>query len=143
MTREEEKPEPSFKVADRRRFSETGEARSGVDVVEEAAVAAPPAEPPHDDASASLSHAAGADREIDFAAFVLSLTTQALAHLGEIPDPVERATRVDLHSARQIIDIIAMLRDKTRGNLDDAESTLLENALYDLRMRYVELAQRR
>jgi uncharacterized protein DUF1844 len=74
---------------------------------------------------------------------VISLSTQALAHLGEMPNPIDGTTRVDLNASRQIIDIIAMLRDKTKGNLDDAESALVDDALYDLRMKYVERAQRR
>ena len=67
----------------------------------------------------------------------------ALAHLGEMPNPVDGTTRVDLEAARQIIDIVAMLRDKTKGNLDEAENALLDDALYDLRMKYVERARGR
>lgn len=79
--------------------------------------------------------------EITFASFVFSLSTQALIHLGEVPDPIDGSTHVNLEAARQIIDIIAILRDKTRGNLDQAENSLLESALYDLRMRFVERAR--
>jgi hypothetical protein len=50
--------------------------------------------------------------------------------------------RVDLIAARHMIDILAILRDKTTGNLDNAENSLLESALYDLRMKYVEKARR-
>jgi hypothetical protein len=60
-----------------------------------------------------------------------------------MPNPVDGTTRVDLVAARQIIDIIGMLRDKTQGNLDDAERALLDDALYDLRMKYVERAHGR
>jgi hypothetical protein len=144
MIDEEEKPQRAFKVEDRRRFSESGEPRGPED-----AAAAPPPTPPRAEApveeryEAHTADAGAAEHEINFATFVLSLSTQALAHLGEIPDPIDRSKRVDLHAARQIIDIIGMLRDKTRGNLDEAENALLENALYDLRMRYVDLTQRR
>jgi hypothetical protein len=74
---------------------------------------------------------------------VISLCTQALAHLGEIPDPATGTISADLTGARQLIDILAMLQEKTRGNLDADESSLLEQALYDLRIKYVEHAQRR
>lgn len=159
MTDEQEKPQRAFKVEDRRRFSETGDLRapetSASDPTEEPAAAPstpqPDAAPEHartapghgvDDVGYGIGEGKG-EPVITFATFVLSLSTQALAHLGEIPDPIDHSTRVDLSAARQIIDIIAMLRDKTRGNLDEAEKALLENALYDLRMRYVELAQQR
>ena len=146
MADDEEKPR-GFKVEDRRRFSDSGDPRQ---------TEAEPSDPtPAADAGAAnlFSEPAGGPGpdddlggeppEINFATFVLSLSTQALALLGEIPDPVDQSSRVDLYAARQIIDIIGMLRDKTRGNLDEAENALLENALYDLRMRYVDLAQRR
>jgi hypothetical protein len=141
MEGDESGRQSSFKVQDRRRFSATGEARE--DVPEEQASSAAPAE----DVRAPESGAtAGPDPQaeaITFASFVFSLSTQALVHLGEIPDPVDGATHVHLEGARQIIDILAILAEKTRGNLDPAETSLLESALYDLRMRYVERARSR
>jgi hypothetical protein len=142
MEGDESDRQPSFKVQDRRRFSATGEARE--DVPEERPGPGPT--PPAEDVRA---HDAGAtagpeaSTEITFASFVFSLSTQALVHLGEIPDPVDGATHVHLEGARQIIDILAVLAEKTRGNLDPAESSLLESALYDLRMRYVDRARSR
>jgi Domain of unknown function (DUF1844) len=144
MSNDEEKPQRAFKVEDRRRFSETGEPRGPEPEPAEPPPGEPSATPPAGDApQLAESYAADGDEEaeINFATFVLSLSTQALALLGEIPDPIDRSTRVDLAAARQIIDIIAMLQDKTRGNLEEAENALLENALYDLRMRYVNLVQ--
>ena len=70
--------------------------------------------------------------------FVIGLSTQALILLGEIADPSAPAAPPDLAGAKQMIDILGMLQAKTRGNLDDAETGLLENALYDLRMKYVQ-----
>jgi hypothetical protein len=140
MEDDERGRQPSFKVQDRRRFSASGEARA--DTGEEqpdASPSPPPAQPV--DVGAAPDAAAGG--EITFATFVFSLSTQALVHLGEIADPVDGATRVHLDGARQIIDILAVLADKTRGNLDEAEQSLLESALYDLRMRYVERARPR
>lgn len=80
--------------------------------------------------------------EVDFATFALSLATSALVHLGEQPGPDSEGTgEVQLPLARQTIDIMAMLRDKTRGNLSVEESQLIDSLLYDLRMRYVEKAK--
>ncbi len=80
---------------------------------------------------------------IDFTTLVLSLSHSALLHLGDAPDPASGATSVDLPMARQSIDLISMLLDKTRGNLTGEEERTLSQALYDLRMRYVEVAKSR
>jgi hypothetical protein len=147
MTGEEDQKR-SFKVQDRRRFSESGDARpdAGDGSKDPQDAADPPGPPPaephgHDEAAENHQHQTRLP-ELNFATFVMSLSTQALAHLGEIPDPVDGAIRVDLIAARQMIDILAILRDKTTGNLDSAENSLLESALYDLRMKYVEKARR-
>ena len=137
----------AFKVQDRRRFSETGEARQDVEEAErpQEQEGAPQQQEATKEADALEDHGQSTHPhfpELNFATFVISLSTQALAHLGEIPDPVEGAVRVDLNAARQMIDILVILRDKTKGNLDSAESSLLESALYDLRMKYVEKARR-
>jgi len=140
MTNEKSDQERSFKVQDRRRFSESGEARTGVaegpepSAEPKAAAAANAEEPPRAGESVP---------EINFSTFVLSLSTQALAHLGEIPHPMDGNTSVDLTAARQVIDILGMLRERTKGNLDKAEETLLQHILYDLRMKYVEKVRSR
>lgn len=140
----EEHEKRAFKVQDRRRFSETGEARPDADAGETPQEKeSPPTQEASDAAAREYQREPRQQQfpELNFAAFVISLSTQALAHLGEIPDPAEGAVRVDLSAARQMIDILVILRDKTKGNLDSAESGLLENALYDLRMKYVEKAR--
>ncbi|MCC6748674.1 MAG: DUF1844 domain-containing protein [Deltaproteobacteria bacterium] len=73
---------------------------------------------------------------IDFSTFVLSLSTSALVLLGEAPDPEGNRQR-DLPLARQTIDILGILEEKTRGNLTDDEQRLLADVLYDLRLRFV------
>jgi hypothetical protein len=78
---------------------------------------------------------------IDFATFVLSLSHSALVHLGDAPDPGSGTTRIDLPMARQTIDLLALLQDRTRGNLAGDEEHILDQAVYDLRMRYVEVAR--
>lgn len=124
--------ERGFKVEDRRRFSASGEPRA------ESTAAAAEAEA---DAAAAArgSHAVP---DITFTTFVMSLSTQALVHLGEIEDPLTKTAATDLDAAKQLIDILGMLRDKTRGNVDETEERLLDAILYDLRLRYVERAKR-
>jgi len=80
-------------------------------------------------------------RAIDFGTFLISLGSSALIHLGEAPDPVsgEKAAP-NLPLAQQSIDILAMLEEKTRGNLGADEARFLDQLLFDLRMRYVQIA---
>ena len=142
---EDREGQRGFTVKDRRRFSESGDAREAEPGgAEPAAAAPPPPEPtPEPTPEAKPERAApphGAEAEpVTFSTFVLGLSTQALLHLGEIPNPVTRAVETDLDAARQLIDILGMLKEKTRNNLEPGEQSLLESALYDLRMRYVEL----
>lgn len=75
--------------------------------------------------------------EITFSTFIFSLSSSALLHLGEIPDPGTGAKKEDLPLAKQTIDILGMLDEKTKGNLTSDEKNLLSNILYDLRMRYI------
>jgi Domain of unknown function (DUF1844) len=91
--------------------------------------------------SAGASHPAGAG-EINFGAFLISLSTEVLVHLGEVADPSSGQPRRDLAMAQQLIDILGMLQAKTRGNLDHDEQALLDAILFDLRMKYVEIARR-
>ena len=79
---------------------------------------------------------------ISFAEFILSLGTTAAVHFGDLPDPMtgERG-ETDLASAAQMIELLSLLQTKTQGNLDPAESKLLEDLLYDLRMRFVQAQQ--
>jgi len=77
--------------------------------------------------------------DIDFNTLVLSLSTSALMHLGKLPD-AENAT-VNLAHAKQSIDCIALLEEKTRGNLTGEEERLITEVLYDLRLRFVAVTQ--
>jgi len=76
--------------------------------------------------------------EINFTNFLLSISTSALIQLGEVPDPVSKQSVKQLSSAKQTIDLIGMLQEKTKGNLSSEEEKLIEYILYDLRMRYVK-----
>jgi hypothetical protein len=136
---ESEDKDKGFKVQDRRRFSSEGEARTGES--EESAAAPEPPPPPEQEGRAPRSSAQAPNVEINFSMFLISLSTQALAALGEMADPVTGKSDRDLDAARQLIDILGVLREKTRGNLDQDEHNLIEAILFDLRMKYVELAK--
>jgi hypothetical protein len=160
---ESERPK-GFQVRDRRRFTETGDVREDPDAergereapappVGERPPAAPP--PAAEQPPAAPPPAAeqprvvvgAADRgegpaEITLATFLMSLSTQALMCLGEIPNPLTGNPEPDLAAVRELIDIIAMLQEKTRGNLDAHETRLFENILFDLRMRFVEKSRK-
>lgn len=81
----------------------------------------------------------------DFNLLVLSLTTSALMHLGEAPESATsgEVQPVNLGLARQVIDTLAVLEEKTRGNLTGEEERILHQALFDLRMRYARKAAAR
>jgi hypothetical protein len=64
--------------------------------------------------------------------------TTVLLHLGLAPDPVSGEKKLDLNQAKQAIDVLDLLKGKTAGNLTPEESSMLENVLFDLRMRYLE-----
>jgi hypothetical protein len=80
--------------------------------------------------------------EVTLATFVFSLSSSALLHLGEIPDPESNTVTVDLPLAKQIIDTLGMLQEKTKGNLNPDEDNLLKSVLYDLRLRYVQKSKK-
>jgi hypothetical protein len=77
---------------------------------------------------------------LDFSTFVLSIIGTAYVHLGDAPGPDGQPDR-DLPLARQDIDLLGLLQEKTRGNLTGEEERLLDQALYDLRMRFVEVSR--
>ncbi len=81
----------------------------------------------------------GDQSKIDFSNFILSLNTSALIHLGDLPDPQSRERIYDIQSAKQTIDILELLKTKTEGNLDSEELKLLDDVIYDLRMKYVKI----
>jgi hypothetical protein len=79
---------------------------------------------------------------VTFLGFVLSLAHTAAVHFGDVPDPVSGETiPANLPAAQQMIDILALLEEKTRGNLTAEERQLLDQILYELRLRYVEVSK--
>ncbi len=75
--------------------------------------------------------------EFGFSTFILSLSTSALVHLGELPDPMTNKKDVNFQLAKQTISIIEMLKEKTKGNLSDEEERLINSVLYDVRLKFV------
>jgi len=78
----------------------------------------------------------------DFSVFVTGLSMQALVSLGEIPNPMTNSKETNLPQAKYMIDTVEMIKEKTKGNLTNPEAKLLEDILYQLRMKYVELSKK-
>jgi len=76
--------------------------------------------------------------QLTFAAFVISLASSAAIQFGDLPDPSGSKVEPNLDGAAQMIEILSLLEQKTRGNLTDEERELLEQVLYELRMRFVQ-----
>jgi Domain of unknown function (DUF1844) len=161
----EEEKDRGFKVADRRRFSAEGEAKPETEErpaseqirAPEAAMRShaeeqiqAPSAGAQAKASAEYQRAASSQpgaqdigpQDLTFASFVVGLSTEALALMGEMPHPATGERINDLPGSQQLIDIIGILQEKTRGNLTSDEDTLLEAILFELRMKYVEKARR-
>lgn len=140
MASEEGKQESKgFTVQDRRRFSpETGEAREeATDSPNETTAAVKPTEAPASETAQEPLPG------INFSTFIISLSTQALMHLGEITNPISGQIDPDVPAAKQMIDMLAMIREKTSGNLNANEDRLMQDILFDLRMKYVEAVKKR
>jgi hypothetical protein len=120
-----------FEVKDRRTFSPDG--RKNVPENEEIPEAETAKASPPDESDQKPPMP-----EINFSTFVISLNASALLHLGAIEDPTTGKKDKDLPMAKQTIDILSMLKDKTSGNLSNDEENLLKSILYDLRMIYVK-----
>jgi hypothetical protein len=137
MSEEKNVEGKGFVIRDKRKFTTEGEAK------------------PEADASKDTTAAESADRaetakekseegkgmplpEINFATFVLSISSSVLLHFGDVPDPISGKKERNLPMAKQTIDILGILQEKTKGNLDKEEEQLLENLLHDLRLKYVQ-----
>jgi len=144
---DEEKKEKGFVIKDRRLFDESGDlrkeqaeqdkepdARAEAEQQPDTGAEVPQA-PPEGEAGET---GAGPLPEIDFTGFIFSLSTTAMYHFGDFPDPVSKKSARNLPAAKQTIDILSILKAKTQGNLDEDEKQLLERLLYELRMRYVK-----
>ncbi len=136
-----------FVVRDRRRFTEEGEGKEEA-VAEEKPEQQEAETQKEAEAEAETQEETEAEAkeeieqmplpEINFSTFIFSLNTSALLHLGEVPDPATGKQQEDLAMAKQTIDLLSMLEEKTQGNLTTDEENLLKHILYDLRLRYVQ-----
>jgi hypothetical protein len=135
MAEEREQEEKGFVIKDKRMFTAEGEVNKEKESVQEEKKATP----------AEDAHKTGERKarttplpQVDFASFVLTLSSSALFHFGEFADPVSGKRERNLDMAKQTIDILGVLREKTRGNLSKDEEQLMESLLHDLRIKYVE-----
>ncbi len=129
--KKDEEEEKGFAVRDRR-FSATKEEKEEPQTKEEPKIEEIPKE--------GESAQEGPLPQIDFNNFILSLSTSVLIQLGEIQDPFTQKSAKNLPLAKQTIDLIGMLKEKTKGNLSAEEEKVVDFILYDLRMRYVKAA---
>lgn len=144
---EEEKSKASeFKVVDKRRFSEDGEeSPESIAAADTKSVEQPVSEEPEsknselrgDSLDGEQEEAKGVPQSVDFSSFIVSMATQALMMMGEIPNPESKTTSMNLSAAKQTVDILGMLEEKTRGNLTGEESELISEVLVSLRMAFV------
>lgn len=132
----DEQEKDSFTVKDKRRFTEGSEEAEGVSEGETGTE------------KKAGTHVHGEDTdahpvEINFVSFLFSIASSGFVHLGEEPDPLSGEKKVSLPMAKQTIDILSILEEKTKGNLAQDEDQLLKNLLYALRMKYVEAASKK
>lgn len=167
--KDESGEEVVLKVQDRRKFNVDGSLREGVEIEpetpkQEAAPASKPAESVQpkaqsaaatapeiereeesaelsDEEVAEMRDLPGAEDPASFVNFLSTLASQAAASLGAMPHPVTGQRSLDLEGGRYWIEILAMLKEKTKGNLHEKEARLLDGLLSDLRMQYVQLAR--
>jgi hypothetical protein len=132
MSDEDEQHEKAFTVDDRRRFTASGDTKEN---------AAGSGGHPGSGAAGENSEPRDAENRpnagLTFSGFVIGLAQQAFVSLGLVQDPQTSTVRKDLPQAKAMIDVLAMLRDKTRGNLDEVEARMMDEMLDELRLRYV------
>ena len=138
---DEETKGGDVKVTDHRRFDEKGDVMPEVEREPESVSEGGPEVTSKAAEEPKGAQGDGAPHPIDFPTFLLSLATSAQVHLGAIPNPTTGEEERNLPLAKETIDLIAMLKEKTKGNLADDEGRLLDHLLYDLRMMYVDLSQ--
>ncbi len=127
---EEEMQGPGFTVKDKRTFDSQGKVKKESEKAEK-----------EEDKEKEKEKVSAPLPEVNFSSFLVSVSSSTLLHLGEIADPQSGEKKKDLALAKQSIDIISLLKDKTKGNLTQEEEKLLEHLLYDLRIRFVKASE--
>ncbi len=137
---EEGKDEKGFVIKDKRRFDESGTVRDEADKKDEKRTEQTAGEQKQQPFSEEAINDQQNEQipEINFVSFVYSLATTAFYHFGDFPDPVTKKTLRNLPAAKQTIDILNILKNKTAGNLEQTEKQMLDDILYELQMRYVK-----
>ncbi len=148
----DESAEETVKVVDRRRFTAEGAVRADAPAAEVRETPPPPQPPPppretrsgvgQQAEKAYESRRPAHEPKMDFRTLVLSLSTTAMYQLGLVAEPGSPPPPPDPEAARQSIDMLAVLEEKTRNNLSAEEKRLLEQVLYELRMAYVSLGSK-
>jgi len=161
--RDDQAEEVTFKIADRRKFNADGSVREGVVLDEPKPVATPPQSKEPDVNTAAQPTAAiepelepveseidgdsetedipGADDPASFINFLSTLATNAAASLGAVPHPATGQRSLDLETGKYWLDVLAMIKEKTKNNLHPQENRLLDALLSDLRMQYVTVVR--
>jgi len=149
MPDREREEDTGFKVTDRRLFTADGQRRTEVEA--EAPKPEPPPSPPKSSSAQATADQGRTDRPrnesprpgpASFEQLVMSLATTAMFQLGLMRNPGEENPRSDLPAAKETIDLLEILQEKTKGNLTEEEESLLSGSLYELRMVFVELSGR-
>ena len=133
----------SFQVVDKRRFDAAGHERGEgePETVTPAGAAVAQGETAQEVAGNFRMEEAPPESEVNFSSFVMSLATQAMVQLGQMAPPPGMDIPVDVESGKGTIDILAMIQQKTRGNLSKEEAKFLEDVLHTLRVSYVKRAK--
>lgn len=141
---ERDKESSSFKVVDKRRFTSAGEVRSDAPPEEVKPDVPPPPPAPLQAAAvqkAPRGRPAQSRSSVDFMQFIASLATNAMAGLGLLPEAQARGMPANLQVAREYIDIIVMIQERTVGNLSPEEESSLNRLVNELRQQFAEVTQ--
>lgn len=139
MADDETKDGKDFKVEDRRTSSGSADEKEKEPVQRDEGKAPEAAGDP----GPSKAGDQGSALKVDFSTFVFSLFSSALIQLGDMADPITGTMEPNLASAKQTIDIVDILREKTAGNLSEEESQLLENASAELKWKYLDAVKKK
>lgn len=155
---DDETEEVHFKVADKRKFNSDGSVRDGVTLDAAPVAPKPPAPEPQSESATEeqqfeegladtqemnvdTEEIPGANDPASFVNFLSMLATNAASALGAVPNPATGKRTLDLETGKYWLDVLAMIRDKTKSNLHPKEDRLIEGLLADLRLQYVQLVK--
>ena len=123
MTEKESLESEGFVIKDKRSSQISEDDATNIDTIEEQ--------------KNSSNEKEAASSQVDFPTFIMSLSSSAFYHLGDMPDPTTGKKELNLPAVQQTIDMLNMLKGKTKGNLKEDESKLLEQLIYELQVKYV------